>query len=471
MNRLFFVCCCITLFLTSGCGKPNTFVEPPPPEVTVSNPVIRPVTEYLEFSGMTQPLETVELRARVKGFLKERHFVEGAVVRKDQLLLVIDEEPYQIRLESARAQLLEAEAALKQAQVSQSREVAQSQVNLSQAKIDLAKQEEQRIRSLFDRKVASESQMDEASAALKARVAELESARATLSQANATYETTILSCQAKVKTAEIAVRNAELDLSYCRMTAPIDGQISRINVDVGNLISDSGNAVLASIVRMDPMYAYATISEMDLAKVPSLRARIRSTPTESSVPAESITNGEKNEPSIKVPAELGLAAESGYPMTGHIDYTDPGLDPATGTLRVRGIFSNDKGSLLPGMFARMRLTVAQNENAMLVPERSLGTDQSGRYVLVVDAENRVQYRPVKTGVLLDGLRVVEGQLQTTDKVIVEGLLRARPGAKVVPVTTDSPEGQGIGDAPNADKAPPEVKEPAADKAADVEKTK
>lgn len=424
---------CLQLIVV-GCGKPNAFVEPPPPEVTVANPVELPVTEYLEFTGLAQPLETVEIRARVKGVLKERHFADGAIVSKGQLLLVIDEEPYQIRLESAKAQLKEAQAALEQAKVSRAREVAQSQVNLSLAQIELAMQEEKRVRNLFEKKATSESAMDEASAALKAREAELESAQASLLQSKATYETAILSGEARLKTAEIAVESAELDLSYCRMTAPIDGQISRINVDVGNLISDSGSVVLATIVRIDPMHAYATISELDLSRLPSLRAAVKSTAS----PGEVSATSEPAPSTVRIPTELGLPGDSGYPLTGNIDYTDPGLDPETGTLRIRGVFPNQDGRLLPGMFVKMRIALAEHPRALLISERALGSDQSGRYVLVVDAENRVQYRPVKTGVAKDGKRVITGELTTSDKVIVEGLLRARPGAKVVPMDAAEP---------------------------------
>ena len=408
----------LLLALTAiGCGSPNTYVEPPPPEVTISTPVRKTVTEYLEFSGMTQPMESVEIRARVSGFLKERHFVEGAEVKAGQLLLVIDEEPFQIQLEAARTKLQEADAFLKQATVSKTREVAQAQTNLMESHVVLASQEEQRVRSLFERKVAPLADMDEASAALKAREAELESARASLSQAEALYETSILTCRAQRESAAIAVRNAELDLSYCRMKAPIDGRISRSNIDVGNLISESGAAVLATIVRMEPIHAYATISESDLERTPVLRKIDRSDGALSS---------------MNLPVELGLASDAAFPTTGSIDYTDPGLDPATGTLRVRGVFSNEDRSLLPGMFVRMRIAVAERTNALLVPERALGTDQSGQFIYIVDAEDKVQYRQVKAGVSVGAMRVVEGQLSDSDLIIVEGLLRVRPGAKVDP---------------------------------------
>ena len=408
----------IVVLAAFGCGSPNNYVAPPPPEVTVASPVQQAVTEHLEFSGMTQPVETVEIRARVRGFLKERRFVEGSEVGKGDLLLVIDEEPFQIALEASRTRLKEAEAALEQATGSKAREVAQAQVNLSQSRVVLAQQEEKRVRSLFQKNVSPQAEMDKLSAELKAREAELESGKANFSEAEATYETKILACRAQLESAAIAVRSAELDLSYCRMTAPISGRISRSNVDVGNLIESTGATVLATIVRMEPIYAYATISEADLQRIPALRGM--------TVAADgSAMSG-------KLPLELGLASESDFPKSGEIDYMDPGLDPDTGTLRIRGVFPNADRSLLPGMFVRMRLAIAERAEALLIPERALGTDQSGQYVLAVDAAGLVQYRSVKTGVAVGGMRVVDGEIAITDQFIVEGLLRARPGSKVVP---------------------------------------
>jgi membrane fusion protein (multidrug efflux system) len=354
----------------------------------------------------------------VRGFLKERRFVEGSEVGKGDLLLVIDEEPFQIALEASRTRLKEAEAALEQATGSKAREVAQAQVNLSQSRVVLAQQEEKRVRSLFQKNVSPQAEMDKLSAELKAREAELESGKANFSEAEATYETKILACRAQLESAAIAVRSAELDLSYCRMTAPISGRISRSNVDVGNLIESTGATVLATIVRMEPIYAYATISEADLQRIPALRGMTLA--------------ADGSAMSGKLPLELGLASESDFPKSGEIDYMDPGLDPDTGTLRIRGVFPNADRSLLPGMFVRMRLAIAERADALLIPERALGTDQSGQYVLAVDAAGLVQYRSVKTGVAVGGMRVVDGEIAITDQVIVEGLLRARPGSKVVP---------------------------------------
>lgn len=405
------------LLALAGCSQANMYVEPPPPEVTVTHPVQQSVTEYLEFSGMTQPLETVEIRARVKGFLKERHFVEGADVRRGQLLLVIDEEPFQIQLEAARARLQEAEAALQQATESKAREVAEAQVQLIDSQVQLSLQEEQRVRSLFERQVSTQAEMDQATATRKSREAELASAKANQEQALATYQTAILSGRAQVESARIAVRNSELDLSYCRMTAPIDGRISQTQFDVGNLVGDGQSSVLATIVRMDPIHAYATISEADVLRNPAL---IHLEPTGDQPGTEHLS------------LELGLASDAGFPHVGHIDYSDPGLDASTGTLRVRGVFANTDRSLLPGMFVRLRTPVSENTTALLVPERALGTDQSGAYVLVVGEGDKVQQRPVRVGTPVGALRVVEGELSPSDQVIVEGLLRARPGALVTP---------------------------------------
>lgn len=405
-----------------GCGAKNSFVEPPPPEVTVATPVSRTVTEYLEFSGMTQPVETVEIRARVKGFLKERHFQEGAEVKQGQLLLVIDEETFQIQLDAAKTRHKEAEAALQQATVSRAREVAKAQVSLSEAQLQLARQEEQRILGLYQRKISTEAEMDQAAATRKAKEAELASAKANFDQAVATYDTSILTCQAQVESAGIAVRNAQLDLSYCRMAAPIDGRISRVNFDIGNLVGDGESSVLATIVRMDPIYAYATVSESDVMRTPALTQ----------------FGASQGKAASPVSVELGLASQEGFPSQGQIDYSDPSLDSGTGTLRVRGVFRNSDRLLLPGMFVRMRVPVAERIDALLVPERALGTDQSGQYLLVVGANNKVEYRPVRTGVAVDNLRVVEGQITTSDRIIVEGLLRARPGAEVTPMPAAAP---------------------------------
>ena len=419
---------CLAAACAGGCGKPNAYVPPPPPAVTVTTPVQRPVTEYLEFTGVAQPMETVEIRARVKGFLNERHFTEGADVKQGQLLFVMDEEPFRIQLKAAETHLQEAEAALRQARVSKAREVAQAQVRLAESQLLLSQQEEQRISSLHQRQVSTKSELDQAQATLKTRAAEVESARANLEQANATYETTILTAEAHVESTRAAVDEARLNLGYCRMLAPIDGRISRVNFDIGNLVGDAQASVLATIVKAAPIYAYATISEADALRIPALRQL-----------------GAGEQAGKAIPVELGTAGRDDYPCAGVIDYTDPGFDPGTGTLRVRGVFSNEDRQLVPGMFVRMRIPVSEVPDALLVPERALGLDQSGPYLLVVDGEGIVSARPVRTGVAVGDLRVVTGKIGPDESIIVEGLLRARPGARVVPTpATSEPAVAGSG---------------------------
>ncbi|MCE9630091.1 MAG: efflux RND transporter periplasmic adaptor subunit [Planctomycetia bacterium] len=416
-----FALLCLAAACAGGCGKPNAYVPPPPPAVTVATPVQQPVTEYLEFTGLARPMETVEIRARVRGFLTERHFVEGADVRQGQLLFVIDEEPFRIQLRAAETHLQEAEAALRQATASKAREVAQAHLRLTESQLLLSQQDEQRISSLYQRQVSTKSELDQAQATLKTRAAEVESDRANLEQSNATYDTTILTAQAHIETARTAVDEARLNLGYCRMHAPIDGRISRVNFDVGNLVGDAQASVLATIVKGAPIYAYATISEADALRVPGLRQF-----------------GSGDESGLHIPVELGTAGHDDYPFSGVIDYADPGFDPGTGTLRVRGVFANEDRQLVPGMFVRMRTAVAEIPDALLVPERALGLDQSGPYLLAVDAEGIVSARPVRTGVAVGDLRVVTGKITRDDRIIVEGLLRARPGSRVV-VAPASPE--------------------------------
>ncbi len=407
------------LGLAGGCGDANTYVEPPPPEVTVAAPVQRDVTTYFEATGTTQPVMSVEIRARVRGFLKERLFEEGALVKKGELLLIIDEEPFQVTLEQAKAKLDEAEAALRKAKESRAPQMARALLELDKAELRLARLNEERSRSLIGRGAGTREEMDQTEAARKKAEAQVEADIAALEQAEADYETGILAATAAVATARQAVRNAEIELGYCRMHAPIDGRISRANYQVGNLVGDGQATLLTTIVTTAPVYVYSTINEYDL-----LRFRRE-------------TGGGR----LDAPMEMALAGEEGFPHKGTIDYQDPMLDTDTGTVQIRGVFPNEEGAILPGLFVRVRIPSGEREGAILVPERALGMDQAGRYLLVVDKDDVVQYRPVQTHELIDGLRVVEGDVGVDDRIVVDGLLRARPNLKVKPVAADAPETQ------------------------------
>jgi RND family efflux transporter MFP subunit len=410
----------LLLGFAPGCGEPNAYVEPPPPEVTVATPVRKDVTDYFEATGTTQPFLSVDIRARVKGFLKERHFKEGSLVKQGQLLLVIDEEPFQLALEQARTRLAGAEAALKKAEASRARETAKAQLALDEAQLQMTRITESRQRNLMSRGAGTAEERDQTEAGRKKAEAQVDADRANLEQSLADYQTNILSAKAGVAAARTGVRNAEIELGYCRMHAPIDGRISRVNYHVGNLVGDGQSSLLATIVKTDPVYAYMTVSEYDL-----LRFR-----------REAGAHAGPDDPSA--PIEMALAGESGFPHRGRLDYQDPGLDPGTGTVQARGVFPNPNGSILPGLFVRLRVPAGERRGALLVPERALGTDQSGQYLLVVGEGDVVEYRPVKAGTLLGDMRVVEGKIGPGERVVVDGLLRARPKLKVQPKAEAAP---------------------------------
>ena len=404
--------------LAAGCGGTgNSYIKPPPPEVSVSTPVRRAVQSYLEYTGSTKALATVNLRARVKGFLKEVHFKEGNEVKAGDLIFVIDEEPFKIQVDIAKAKLDEAESSYKKAEQSKAREVAQSQIALDSAVLLLDQVEERRNRILLNRNAGSREEVDKAEANTKKSAAQLEADKANADQIKADFESNILAARASVESAKAELENAKINLGYCRVTAPIDGRISRKFVDLGNLVGESEATVLATIVNTSPIYAYMSISEGDLLR---FRAMVKS--------------GER--PDFRkevVPLDLGLVSEEGFPHPGRVEYVDPTVDPATGTIQARGIFENADGGILPGLFCRVRVPFVNSPNALLVPESALGTDQAGRFLLVVNAEDVVEQRKIKPGSLeADGLRVVEGDIKPDDLVVVNGIQRSRPGQKVQP---------------------------------------
>lgn len=455
----------LIFLLIAGCGPQNTYQAPPPPDVIFVKPLAQPVVDYLEVTGMTQSPETVEIRSRVRGYLESVSFQEGELVRRGQVLFTIDKRPFENQLVSAQAQLSEAQSDLKEAQDSKAVSVAEADVALKQSRVDLARQENERTQKLFEKGVTNQSQYDEVVAILKSREAELASSLATLAQSRDSYETKIGSCRARVASAEAAVSKATLDLSYCEITAPITGHISHKTVGIGNLISDSGSEVLATIVQLQPLDAYVTVSETDLRRIPKageLRQKAADYGAELLAVAK---NAEPSEGAVDVfskyiteaPAELkvqiSLPSREDFAIQGVADYVDPAFDASTGTIRIRAKLDNSGASLLPGMFIRMRYQIGLLSDAILVPEKAIGTDQTGTYVYVVedglDPETQapngtrvVRRVEVDCRMLVKGtrtqdgkenvvyFRVVEGELTKDAEVIEEGLLRIRPGSVV-----------------------------------------
>lgn len=414
--RKWAACLAAVAALHAGCGLQNEYHEPPPPEVVVTKPVSRPVTNYLEYTGTAQASERVELRARVKGFLKERKFRDGDSVKEGQLLFVIDEEPFRVRLSQARAKEEEAASGLAKSERSRARQISQAQLDLDLSQLKLAQIEAERSQRLLSRNAGSREDADRAAANLSKCEAQIASDRASLEQAQADFELNIQSARSGLDAARADVRNAEIDLGYCRITAPIDGQISARQFDVGNYVGEGESVVLSTIVRIDTIYAYVSPSESDLVRVRALVPKDRHL----DLRAASIV------------MEMGLGDDLDYPHRGTLDYADPSVDAGTGTGRVRGSFANPDGLIVPGLFVRVRIPYERREAALLVPARALGIDQGGPFLLVVGEGDKVERRAVRPGRAVGPDRVIESGVAPEDRVVVEGLLRARPGLKVAP---------------------------------------
>ncbi|MGD9536370.1 MAG: efflux RND transporter periplasmic adaptor subunit [Alphaproteobacteria bacterium] len=346
-------------------------VAPPPPAVTVSAPLYHEITEWDEFTGQFAAVDYVELRARVSGYLTEIHFEDGQIVKQGDLLFVIDPRPYEATLASARAQLAEATA-----------------------QVELAKRQEERSAQLLKKDFEARSRHDE-------RVAELQVASASLGAAQA------------------AVRAAELNLEFTRITAPVSGRISSHRVSVGNLVSggESGSStLLTTIVSLDPIYVEFDLSEADYLAYQRAaeQGRLRSTRDES------------------VPVSLRLADEQDWPHLGRMDFVDNQVDRGSGTIRARAVFANPSLLFTPGQFGRLRIPGSEPYRAILVPDEAVVTDQSNKLVMVVKDGGIVEPRLVRPGPRYKNLRIIRAGLEPSDLIIIKGLMRARPGAKVTP---------------------------------------
>lgn len=365
----------------AGCGDgadQNAYVAPPPPEVIVARPEEREVTTYLIFTGTVAASETVELRARVQGFLTAINFAPGQRVKKGDLLFEIDPRQYEADVERAEARIKSLEASL---------EGAKNDARLA-------------------RELADQNAGPEIDAVIKAATRD--------------------SIAADVLQARAALIEAKLNLEYCSITAPIDGRITDNLVDVGNLVGRGVPTLLATIVQATPCWVSVDVNEDDVLAVRKEKARRGG--DMSSEPGQ-ITPGEW------MPCELALANQEAFETKGRVDYVAPQLDTQTGTLRVRTRYENADEALIPGFFARVRFPL-YSEKAMLVPEAALLSDQQGRYAVIVDRDDTVAVRRVKIGVLDGTMRVVEEGLDPDDDVIVLGVLKARPGAKVTPKTQE-----------------------------------
>jgi membrane fusion protein, multidrug efflux system len=399
----------------------------PPPTVVVEAVSQKTVPIYSEYVGQTRAEDTVELRARVEGVLERVYFREGTAVRKGQLLFTIDKRPFLAALESAKATLSKANADLAQAR--QRVDVLQAQAELADAQAVYSKtvQDLARMRPLAKEKAVTEIELDAAIAAEKSAKATVDAKQANLTNLDAAVKYTIERATAEVAAAKARVTTASLELSYCDIYSPINGVIGFLQVDQGNLVGRSEATLLATVSLANPLLVDFNLSEIEYLK---------------------LTN--RNDPGARAQTakfQLILSDDSVHPEPGSFKVLDRTVDPATGTMKVEAVFPNPSSYLRPGQFARVRVAVAEHENAVLVPQRAIQELQGAKTVLIVDAQNKVQLKTIRVGDKADNYYIVLEGLNAGDRVIVEGMQKARPGSEVKisgasVVTQNSPRKEG-----------------------------
>jgi multidrug efflux system membrane fusion protein len=361
-------CLFVMAQLLTGCdSKPAVTAAPPP--VTVARPLQKSITEWDEYTGRFAAVETVEVRARVSGFIDSVHVNEGQMVKQNDLLFVIDQRPYQIAIEQAKAD-----------------------VERAKAKLEIASLDVQRATSLVRSQSLTEREFD-------------------------TRKSTERDAAGQVASADAAVKQAELNLEWTEVRAPTTGRVSDRRVDRGNLITggQSGATLLTVIVTVDPIHFVFDGAEADFLRYLRLAA----------------AGTRPSSRDVQNPVAVRLADEADFTHHGRMDFVDNALNPKTGTIRGRAVFENKDGLLTPGFFGRLRLFGGERE-ALLVPDAAIASDQSRKIVFTVADDGTVGTKLVELGPIVDGLRVVRSGLAATDRIVIDGLQRARPGQKVKP---------------------------------------
>ncbi len=385
----------------AGCGdSQQKAFTPPPPTVTVAKPVKRAVVDHDEYVGRFVAVNSVEIRARVSGYLEDIHFRDGQLVKKGDLLFTIDRRPFRNALDQARANLEQAKA------------------NLAFSEADLS-----RGQQLVRDRTITEQTFDQRT------------------QANR-------NAKASVAANEAAVRQAELDLEFTELRAPVDGRIGDRRVSPGNLVTGGltgTSTMLATIVSIDPIRFEFTFDEASYLRYERLAKG-----------GKDVTGREGS-----VVVALKLIDEQDFVHRGHLDFVDNVIERTTGTIRGRAVFDNPGAMFTPGMFARIRVPGSPTYEALLIPDAAIGAEQVRKFVLVVGDDNVAKAKYVTLGPLVDNLRVIKDGLDANDRVIVNGLMRARPGQKVTPQEQGTPSAPpaapGAGNPPSQRPAAPPAK--------------
>ncbi len=358
----------LALALAACDDEKNAYVPPPPPGVTVATPLQQPVTDYLELTGSTVAFQSVDLVARVEGYLQSIDFADGAAVTQGEQLFVIEPAPYQAKVDQSTAA------------------VEQQQASLTAAELEYERQ--QRL------------------------VKDNATATASVEQAKSSRD----SAQAAVDQATADLTVAQINLGYTKVAAPFAGRMGRHLIDVGNLVGYGSPTTLANIAQIDPLYVYFTLNEIDVLKV------------NASMRAEGIDKA----PVGTLPVFVGLQTEQGYPHQATLDFVDNTLDTSTGVLQLRAKLPNPDRFFVPGLFVRVRVPLGKPAPGLFVPEAAVGYDQGGHYLLLVGADNKVERRTVEIGVKDGALRQIAKGLTAADKVVINGLQLAVPGSAVSP---------------------------------------
>jgi multidrug efflux system membrane fusion protein len=367
-RAMLFGCALLTAPLLAGCdSKPVAGSAPPPPPVTVARPLQKTITEWDEYTGRFTAVESVDVRARVSGFIDSIHFNEGQIVKQGDLLFVIDPRPYRLAVEQAKAD-----------------------VERAKAKLEIASLDVQRGTALARSQTLTEREFD-------------------------ARKSTERDAAGQVASAEAAVKQAELNLEWTEVRAPIGGRISDKRVDAGNLITGgaTGATLLTVIVSIDPIHFIFDGSEADFLRYVRLAA----------------AGGRRSSRDVQNPVSVRLADETEYKHEGRMNFVDNVLNPKTGTIRGRAVFDNKDGLLTPGFFGRLRLFGGEHE-ALLVPDGAVASDQSSKIVFTVADDGTVGTKLIELGPMVEGLRVIRSGLTPSDRIIIDGLQRARPGQKV-----------------------------------------